>query len=131
MDDAWRAQVEGLGAFIRGQRQLANLSLRELAALTNLSNAYLSQIERGLHEPSVRVLRSVASALNVSAESLLAQAGLLDEEPVGREDERRAASTEEAILTDPALSDAQKQALLSVYRSFLADAAERQATPPT
>lgn len=126
----WRPQLESLGQFIRAQRRIAGLTLRQLADIADVSNAYLSQIERGLHEPSVRVLRSVASALNVSAETLLTQAGLLDEETAGREDERRVTSTEEAILADQALSDAQKQALLSVYRSFLADVAERRATPP-
>ena len=66
-----------LGGYIRSQRQLAQLSLRELAARTNVSNAYLSQIERGLHEPSVRVITSIADALQLSAEALLSQAGVL------------------------------------------------------
>ena len=79
-DDAWKTQQEALGSFIKGQRHLANLSLREMAKLTDVSNAYLSQIERGLHQPSVRVLRSVADALNVSAETLLAQAGLIEDD---------------------------------------------------
>ena len=79
-DDAWKIQLETLGAFIKGQRRLANLTLREMSSLTDVSNAYLSQIERGLHQPSVRVLRSVAEALNVSAETLLAQAGLIAED---------------------------------------------------
>jgi len=70
--------MEALGAFIRRQRKLANLSLRQLAERTTLSNPYLSQIERGLHQPSVRVLKLLSGALNVSAETLLAQAGLLD-----------------------------------------------------
>src|SRR5450756_910358 len=64
-----------LGTFIRAQRQMANLSLRQLSALTEVSNPYLSQVERGLHEPSVRVLRSIADALNVSAETLFEHAG--------------------------------------------------------
>ena len=112
--DAWREQLEGLGAFIRSQRRLANLSLRQLAERTNVSNPYLSQIERGLHEPSVRVLRSIARALNVSAETLMAQAGLLEDEdePPARTD------TDAAIRADPDLSDAQKDALLAVYRSY-------------
>lgn len=76
--DAWEAQREALGAFIRERRKQANLSLRQLAELTSLSNPYLSQIERGLHQPSVRVLRAISDALNLSAESLLAQAGLID-----------------------------------------------------
>ena len=115
--DAWREQLEGLGAFIRSQRRLANLSLRQLAERTNVSNPYLSQIERGLHEPSVRVLRSIARALNVSAETLLAQAGLLEGED-GEEPPHT--DTESAIRSDPDLTDAQKDALLAVYRSYRA-----------
>jgi transcriptional regulator with XRE-family HTH domain len=113
--DAWRAQLAGLGSVIRTQRQLAKLSLRELAALTDLSNAYLSQVERGMHEPSVRVLRAIAEALSLPADALLREAGLLD--PKSAVD-GKAPSTEAAIRGDPALSEAQKEALLSVYRSY-------------
>jgi transcriptional regulator with XRE-family HTH domain len=116
--------MEALGAFIKTQRQVANLSLREMARLTDVSNAYLSQIERGLHQPSVRVLRSLADALNVSAETLLAQAGLIDpDEAEGGVEEMPPAGparTVTAILADPTLSVEQREALLSVYRSFSA-----------
>jgi transcriptional regulator with XRE-family HTH domain len=112
--DAWRAQFAALGQVIRTQRQLARLSLRDLAALTDVSNAYLSQVERGMHEPSVRVLRAIAEALSLPTEALLREAGLLDAEA----EESDAASTEAAIRADPALSEAQKEALLSVYRSY-------------
>ena len=78
MTDPWEVQREALGAFIREQRKRANLSLRQLAELTSLSNPYLSQVERGLHQPSVRVLKAISGALNLSAETMLAQAGLLD-----------------------------------------------------
>jgi transcriptional regulator with XRE-family HTH domain len=123
-EDAWKAQLEALGSFIRGQRQLANLSLREMARLTDVSNAYLSQIERGLHQPSVRVLRSLADALNVSAETLLAQAGLLEEDETGAAPEAAGpVRTVAAILADPSLTPAQREALLSVYRSFSEGAA--------
>ncbi|MEP7225074.1 MAG: helix-turn-helix transcriptional regulator [Actinomycetota bacterium] len=126
-EDAWKSQLEALGTFIRGQRQVANLSLREMARLTDVSNAYLSQIERGLHQPSVRILRSVADALNVSAETLLAQAGLIDEDEAGSasapaQAEAGPARTVAAILADPSLSPEQREALLSVYRSFSGDA---------
>jgi transcriptional regulator with XRE-family HTH domain len=99
------------------------MSLRQLADLTDVSNPYLSQIERGLHEPSVRVLKSIARALNVSAETLLAQAGLLSDEEAGGAsgDASGAADTESAIRADRALTDAQKNALLAVYRSYLAE----------
>ncbi len=88
-----------------------------MAALANVSNPYLSQVERGLHEPSVRVIQSIARALNLSAETLLAQAGLLEDAPT---DATAEPETEIAIRQDPRLRDEQKQALLSVYRSYLA-----------
>ena len=119
--EPWKSQLEALGNLIRSQRKLAQLSLRELAERTNVSNPYLSQIERGLHEPSVRVLRSIARALNVSAETLLSQAGLLDdEEQTGDTTASPSPSTEAAIRADAELTDAQKEALLGVYRSYVA-----------
>jgi transcriptional regulator with XRE-family HTH domain len=108
-----REPLPGLGAFIRTQRHLANLSLRQLASLAEVSNPYLSQLERGLHAPSVRVLRSLAQALNVSSETLLRQAGLLDDQPDDEGD------TEAAIRADSRLAEAQKSALLTVYRSYI------------
>jgi transcriptional regulator with XRE-family HTH domain len=131
--DAWEAQREALGAFIRERRKQANLSLRQLAELTSLSNPYLSQIERGLHQPSVRVLRAISDALNLSAETLLAQAGLIDaiaggtgtragapDETTGAaEDESGVPDTERAIRADKRLADDQKSALIVVYRSML------------
>jgi transcriptional regulator with XRE-family HTH domain len=115
--------ADGLGAFIRAQRQQAELTLRELAARTNVSNPYLSQIERGLHEPSVRVLKAIAGALNVSAETLLAQAGLFGEGEA-RSAEPEVPSVIEAVKADPRLNDDQRRALLSVYRSFVDGVAE-------
>src|SRR6266498_1694480 len=130
MTDPWEAQREALGAFIREQRKRANLSLRQLAELTSLSNPYLSQVERGLHQPSVRVLKALSGALNVSAETLLAQAGLIDamaaQNPAaggaGPGAAHPAPGTEDAIRADPRLSDEQKAALVAVYRSMLGSA---------
>ncbi len=111
-----------LGDFIRAQRQMANLSLRQLSALAEVSNPYLSQVERGLHEPSVRVLRSIADALNVSAETLLEQAGLLGNDKTdGKTGKADDGTTERAIRADRALSESQRRALLSVYRSYVED----------
>jgi transcriptional regulator with XRE-family HTH domain len=110
-----------LGDFIRAQRQIANLSLRQLSALTEVSNPYLSQVERGLHEPSVRVLKSIADALNVSAETLFEQAGLIN-----RTDKPDDEATEGAIRADRRLTQSQRRALLSVYRSYVEANAEEQ-----
>lgn len=111
-------RLRGLGHFIREQRNLANLSLRKMADLAQISNPYLSQLERGLHEPSVRVLQSIAKALNLSAETLLEQAGILEADKDAADD---APTTEAAIRADHNLTEHQKLALLSVYRSYLAD----------
>ena len=119
MAGQWDAQMEAFGAFIRSQRKLANLTLRQLADLTSLSNPYLSELERGMHQPSVRVLKQLSDALNLSAEMLLAQAGLIDPDRGSAADARsEEPGVEHAIRTDTTLDDAQKAALLAVYQSM-------------
>jgi transcriptional regulator with XRE-family HTH domain len=120
MASQWDAQMEAFGAFIRSQRKLANLTLRQMAELTSLSNPYLSELERGMHQPTVRVLRQLSDALNVSAEMLLSHAGLLDQDPAQDADPAKAApeSVERAIRTDSQLDETQKAALLAVYQSM-------------
>jgi len=115
--NAWAAPMNALGGFIRAQRQLAKLSLRDMATMTSVSNAYLSQVERGLHQPSLKVLHSIADALQLSTEQLLTQAGWATQSA----DQPASAngSTEEAIRTDPRLTPEQRTALLGVYRSFV------------
>jgi transcriptional regulator with XRE-family HTH domain len=111
-----RARSERLGEFIRRQRELGELSMRQFADLAGISNPYLSQIERGLREPSERVLDAIAATLNVSADTIYEQAGIsVDDEP---ED----GAVEQAIRADPRLTGRQRQALLEVYQSFVAQA---------
>ena len=131
MSDPWEAQREVLGAFIREQRKRANLSLRQLAELTSLSNPYLSQVERGLHQPSVRVLKAISGALNVSAETLMTQAGLIDaiagDATEATDPEApNVLGTEDAIRVDPRLGEEQKAALIAVYRSMLGSVTPRE-----
>jgi len=116
--DPWTAQAEALGAFIRSQRKLARLSLRQLAELTSLSNPYLSQVERGRYQPSVRVLKLIAEALNISAETLLIQAGLLDTQDPDAGGPAAEPVTD-AIRADDRLTSEQKAALIAVYDSML------------
>jgi transcriptional regulator with XRE-family HTH domain len=106
-----------LGEFIRDQRRNARLSLRKLSELTNISNPYLSQIERGLREPSAKVLQAIAKGLRISAETLYVRAGILEQ----RADDP---DLEYDILRDPSISERQKQALLDIYRSFQRERAE-------
>jgi len=108
-NSTWR----GLGEFIRAQRQLADLSLRQVAQLANVSNPYLSQVERGLYKPSAQVLKGIAEALQISAESMYTRAGLLDE------DVAAPSGVEMSIRTDPQLTTDQKETLLRVYRGLL------------
>lgn len=109
-----------LGSYIRAQRQLASLSLRQLATLSNVSNAYLSQVERGLHQPSLKVLRSIADALDISTEHLLAQSEVMS--PRGADQGSGASATsrvEQAVLADRKLSEKEKQAMLALYSTFV------------
>jgi transcriptional regulator with XRE-family HTH domain len=111
-------KVRDVGRYIREQRRQAELSVRNLAKLAGVSNPYLSQIERGLRQPSARILKDIAKALRISAETLYVRAGILDEET---EDTDLVA----AILRDPHLSERQKQVLIDVYASFRAGAEPR------
>ena len=104
-----------LGAYLREQRQHAKLTLRQLAEVADVSNPYLSQIERGLKKPSAEILQSLAKGLRISAESLYVRAGILEER-----DEQQV-SIEAAILGDPVLSERQKRVLLDIYESFRAE----------
>jgi len=104
-----------LGSYLREQRQHARLSLRQLADLAEISNPYLSQIERGLKKPSAEILQSLAKGLRISAESLYVRAGILDER-----DEQQV-GIESAILADPSLTERQKRVLLDIYESFRAE----------
>ncbi len=101
-----------LGEFIRRQRELAQLSVRQLAALCGISNPYLSQIERGLRTPSSMILRALAKGLRISAETLYAQAGILGPEEVEESD------VVKAVMHDPYLSPRQREMLIDMYCSF-------------
>ena len=109
-------QLGDVGRYIREQRRQAELSLRKLASQAGVSNPYLSQIERGLRQPSAKILKDIAKALRISAETLYVRAGILDEDA-------EATGLEVAILRDPHLTERQKQVLIDVYRSFRADGA--------
>jgi transcriptional regulator with XRE-family HTH domain len=106
--------VESLGDYLKAQRVEARLSLRQLADQAGVSNPYLSQIEHGLRRPSAEVMQQLAKALRISAEQLYVRAGIVSPEGEG------ASSVELAVLGDQALTERQKQSLLDVYQSFLA-----------
>lgn len=113
------------GDYVRTQRQLAKLTLRQLAGMAQVSNPYLSQIERGLHRPSIAVVTSLAKALNIPVDGLLSHAAGVDN-PTSP---APAPTTEAAIRADSRLSSEQKAALLSVYRSMVGTSAADAAPP--
>jgi len=116
----WIDPIAAFGDYVRSQRKLASLSLRQLADLTSLSNPYLSKLERGLHQPSVTAVTNIAKALGVPAETLLAKAaGLVPGFDKAADGGKDTLTTEHVIKHDPALTEDQKIALLSVYRSFV------------
>ena len=115
-------KASDIGSFIRSQRETAQVSMRQLAERSGVSNPYLSQVERGLRKPSADVLRQIAKALRVSAEVLYVQAGIL--EP------RDSSQVRDAINADLAITEAQKQALLDTYASFVQqNEADREECP--
>jgi transcriptional regulator with XRE-family HTH domain len=118
MANAGRGSVQAFGEYVRAQRRLAQLTLRELAEMASVSNPYLSQVERGLHQPSIKVVKALADALNLSVETLLAQAAGLQDDRAANGD--ALPDTEAVIRNDPRLTSPQKEALLGVYRSFVA-----------
>lgn len=103
---------ESLGEIVRRQRELAALSMRQFAAMAGISNPYLSQIERGLREPSEQVAAAIATALKMSVDALYKEAGIDDEPPPS--------AVADAIAADPELTSRQRQALLTSYDAFLA-----------
>lgn len=107
--------MQDVGDFIREQRRLAQLSVRKLSELAGVSNPYLSQIERGLRHPSAEILRDIAKALRISAETLYLRAGILE----AREEDDDDLSLQ--ILRTTTLTEPQKEALLRVYESFRAE----------
>lgn len=118
-----------LGAYLREQRQNARMSLRQLADAAGVSNPYLSQIERGLKRPSAEILQQIARGLQVSAESLYIQAGILEERVVSEYDPAAGADVLRAIAADPALTGRQRAVLLEIYRFFVGGATDEQDAP--
>ena len=109
-----------LGAYLREQRESAQLSLRQLADMAGISNPYLSQIERGLKRPSAEILQQIAKGLQVSAESLYVRAGILDERVVDH-DPAAGPDVLSAIAADPVLTDRQRAVLVDIYLSFVGE----------
>jgi transcriptional regulator with XRE-family HTH domain len=103
--------VNSIGEYIREQREQARISLRQLAQQAGVSNPYLSQIERGLRKPSADILQQIAKGLRISAEALYVQAGILEDRPAD-------SGVRSALLSDPELSERQKQVLVEIYESF-------------
>jgi transcriptional regulator with XRE-family HTH domain len=114
------ANMNSIGDYIKQQREQAKISLRQLAEQAGVSNPYLSQIERGLRKPSAEVLQQIAKGLRISAEALYVQAGILEDRPGD-------SGVRAALLTDPQLTERQKQVLIEIYESFRRESQK----PPT
>ena len=112
--------MNSIGDYIRQQREQAKISLRQLAEQAGVSNPYLSQIERGLRKPSAEILQQIAKGLRISAEALYVQAGILEDRPGD-------SGVRAALLTDPQLTERQKQVLVEIYESFRRESQK----PPT
>jgi len=114
MADADDAVLVAFGEFVKAQRRLAQVSQRNLARMSGVSDSYLSQIERGNYRPSPHVVKALAQAFGLKPEQLYTMLGFMDDEQGGGKP-----TVEQAIQLDPKLEPAQKDALIRVYRSFL------------
>jgi transcriptional regulator with XRE-family HTH domain len=117
---SYMANMNSIGEYIRQQREQAKISLRQLAEQAGVSNPYLSQVERGLRKPSADILQQIAKGLRISAEALYVQAGILEDRPGD-------SGVRSALLTDPQLTERQKQVLIEIYESFRKESQK----PPT
>ena len=120
-----------MGDLIRRQRELAELSMRQVAAMAGISNPYLSQIEHGLRAPSEAVLETIAATLGVPPETL--RPGKDDdhgpEADHDHEDDQLSddhASVVAAISADPALTARQRRALTEIYAAMTEATADRR-----
>jgi transcriptional regulator with XRE-family HTH domain len=64
--------MENLGERIREERRGGKLTLEKLSQKTGLSKSFLSQVERGLAQPSVSSLKKIARELGISVVDLFA-----------------------------------------------------------
>ena len=113
-EEIWKQHLRTLGGYIKAQRQISQLTQRELARLADLSDTYMSQLERGMHEPSIRVLKSLAESLGIRPDQLIMYAS-------GLSTDEADVDTEEAIRRDARLTASQRRAMESVLRSYLDD----------
>lgn len=85
------------GARIRSLRKLKGLTLGQLSQRTGLSQGYLSQIERGISQPSIGSLVSIAQALGVTMQWLFS-------DPPGKAGKADSRSPEKLVKKDQRIS---------------------------
>ena len=132
MDRGEESSENLVGELIRRQRELAELSMRQVAAMAGISNPYLSQIEHGLRAPSADVLETIAATLGVPAEMLRARTNDDDhgseDNPDHEEDHEPGehASLIAAISADSGLTARQRRALTEIYTAMTEATAARR-----
>lgn len=73
-DDQPSAEQATIGATLRRLRHARGLSLQGLARLSGVSVGMISQVERGLANPSIRLLTQLRRALDISMPELFGEA---------------------------------------------------------
>jgi transcriptional regulator with XRE-family HTH domain len=121
-----------VGEIIRRQRELAELSMRQVAAMAGISNPYLSQIEHGLRAPSAEVLDTIAATLGIPSETLRSLTTDGDHEPEDDHDQEEGDQPDEhtslvaAISNDPGLTARQRRSLIEIYTAMTEATAARR-----
>lgn len=58
-------EIEELGKLIKNRRKVLGLTIRDLADLAGMSKTTISQIERGVRNPTFEVLQDIFEYLNL------------------------------------------------------------------
>ena len=114
MADSDDSVLVAFGEFVKAQRRLAQVSQRNLARMSGVSDSYLSQIERGNYRPSPQVVKALAQAFGLEPKQLYTMLGFMDDEQ-----DNSKHTVEQAIQLDPRLDASQQEALIRIYKSFV------------
>jgi transcriptional regulator with XRE-family HTH domain len=94
--------MESFGSYMRRLRKSRGLTLKQVETHARVSNAYISQIERGLRNPPhPDILNRLAKVYDVPHRDLLVVAGYLEEDSAETAKRRQIEEAYTHVITDP------------------------------
>ncbi len=94
--------MAAFGPYLRELRRAARLTLKQVERAAHVSNAYLSQIERGLRNPPhPDILKRLATVYDVPPADLLIAAGYLEDHAEAGVSRLKVEAAYKHVLSDP------------------------------